>query len=58
MIGSSSYVLSTIMVTRTYNVHYYERYVNIVYSLDGFFGAELGGIPVQSEEQDSESGGE
>jgi hypothetical protein len=29
MIGWSSYVMSTIMFVNSFNVHYYERYVNL-----------------------------
>ena len=35
MIGWSSYVMFRIMVANTGNVHYYERYVNLAYSLGG-----------------------
>ena len=35
MIGWFSYLMSRVMVTKYSNVHYYERYVNLVYSLDG-----------------------
>src|SRR5579863_5779181 len=33
MIGWSSYLMSRIMVANIVNVHYYERYVNLAYSL-------------------------
>jgi hypothetical protein len=32
MIGLSSYLVSRVMVANLINVHYYERYVNLVYS--------------------------
>jgi hypothetical protein len=35
MIDWFSYVLSIIMVTNSFNVHYYELYVNLADSLDG-----------------------
>jgi hypothetical protein len=31
MIGWSSYLMSRVMVTNSFNVHYYERYVNSAY---------------------------
>jgi hypothetical protein len=35
MIGWSSYLVSRVMVSNSFNVHYYERYVNLADSLDG-----------------------
>jgi hypothetical protein len=35
MIDWSSYVMSIIMVTKSFNVHYYERYVNLADSAGG-----------------------
>src|SRR5258706_13061649 len=31
MIGWSSYLMSRVMITNSFNVHYYERYVNSAY---------------------------
>jgi len=34
MIGWSAYLTSTIMVTKIFNVHYHERYVNVGNTLE------------------------